>query len=174
MYTMRQHLSARLVVMPEIARLNEDQWSVLRDMRLRALRESPQMFLSTADLQQDWEQPEWEEEFKRGVWYFGRVSGQDIGLIGVTREPNALPSECYMEYMWISPECRRKGMGGHMLTELLDILRESGMRTVRLWVLDGNDTAVRLYERLGFKSTGEVEPILTRPGRTEARMLLNL
>jgi ribosomal protein S18 acetylase RimI-like enzyme len=174
MPTMRQHAAARPVVMPEITRLNEDQWSALREMRLSALRESPRMFLSTEEREKTWERPDWEEEFKRGVWYFGRVSGEDIGLIGVTREPNAPPGECYIEYMWISPECRCQGMGERMLTELLDILRESGMLTVRLWVLDGNDTAVRLYERLGFESTGEVEAIVTRPGRTEARMLLNL
>ena len=45
------------------------------------------MFLSTVEREKAWEQPDWEEEFKRGVWYFGRVSGEDIGLIGVTREP---------------------------------------------------------------------------------------
>ena len=174
MRTMRQHAAARPVVMPEITRLSEDQWSALREMRLLALHESPRMFLSTEEREKVWERPDWEEEFKRGAWYFGRVSGEDIGLIGATREPNAPPDECYVEYMWISPENRGQGMGEHMLTALLDTLRESGTRTARLWVLDGNDTAVRLYERAGFRSTGEVQAIATRPGRTEARMLLNL
>jgi ribosomal protein S18 acetylase RimI-like enzyme len=174
MRPMRPHLTAGPIAMPKITRLNEDQWAALRDMRLCALRESPQMFLSKADDQKDWERPDWEEEFKRGVWYFGTVENHDMGLIGVTREPNAPPHECYIEYMWISPGFRRQGMGKHMLSELLDSLRDSGMRTVRLWVLDGNHTASRLYERLGFKSTNEVVPIAARPGRTEERMLLNL
>ena len=174
MRTMRQHLAARPVAMPKLTQLNEDQWSALREMRLSALRESPRMFLSTEEREKTWERPDWEEEFKRGVWYFGEVSDQAVGLIGVTREPNSPPDECYIEYMWISPRYRRQGMGEHMLTALLDILRESGTRTVRLWVLDGNDIAFRLYERLGFERTGEVQAIASRPGRTEARMLLNL
>jgi ribosomal protein S18 acetylase RimI-like enzyme len=132
------------------------------------------MFLSTEGRERAWERPDWEEEFKRGNWYICTVGEQRMGLIGVTREPNAPPYECHIEYMWIWPEYRARGVGQHMLRTVLGQLRECGMRTVRLWVLDGNDTAVRLYERAGFRSTGEVQAIATRPGRTEARMLLNL
>lgn len=174
MHTSRQRPAARSVVMPEMTRITDDQWSTLREIRLSALRESPQMFLSTEDREKVWEQPDWEAEFKRGDWYFGEVDDSPVALIGVTREPEMPPRECYIEYMWVSPDYRRQGMAQHLLRTLLNSLRDSGVDKVMLWVLDGNYTAVRLYERLGFKSTNEVQPILTRPGRTEARMLLYL
>ncbi|HUJ04980.1 MAG TPA: GNAT family N-acetyltransferase [Streptosporangiaceae bacterium] len=41
-----------------------------------------------------------------------------------------------------------------MVRSVLSDLRASGIRTVYLWVLDGNDPAVGLYVRLGFVSTG--------------------
>jgi ribosomal protein S18 acetylase RimI-like enzyme len=171
---MRQHLEAEHAAMPKITRLTDDQWSELREMRLAAQHESPQMFLSTEDREKAYERPNWEEEFKRGAWYFGSVDKQTMGLIGVTREAYMPPEECYIEYMWVSPKFRRKGIGERMLCALLDNLRVSGMRKVRLWVLDGNDVAVRLYERIGFESTGEQQDIEGRPGRTEARMVLHL
>jgi ribosomal protein S18 acetylase RimI-like enzyme len=174
MRTMRQPLATESVAMPKMTRLTDDQWSELREMRLSALSESPQMFLSTEKRERAYERAKWEEEFKRGDWYFGTIGDQVIGLIGVTREQDMPPDECYIEYMWVSPEFRRKGMGRHMLGALLDDLRVSGKRKVRLWVLDGNDTAVRLYERIGFVSTGEQQDIEERPGRTEARMVLHL
>jgi ribosomal protein S18 acetylase RimI-like enzyme len=61
-----------------------------------------------------------------------------------------------------------------MLTVVLGRLRESGVRTAYLWVLDGNDAAVRLYKRVGFISSDQRQPLAERPGRTEELMQFNL
>jgi ribosomal protein S18 acetylase RimI-like enzyme len=61
-----------------------------------------------------------------------------------------------------------------MLTIILDRLQTSGVRTVFLWVLDGNDTAIRLYKRVGFVSTNHRQPLSADPERSEERMQLDL
>jgi len=43
-----------------------------------------------------------------------------------------------------------------------------------LWVLDGNGPALQLYERFGFASTRERQPLPADPTRSEERMLLHL
>jgi hypothetical protein len=48
------------------------------------------------------------------------------------------------------------------------------MRTAFLWVLDGNEVAMRVYRRAGFMSTNHRQPLVARPGRTEERLYLNL
>jgi ribosomal protein S18 acetylase RimI-like enzyme len=45
---------------------------------------------------------------------------------------------------------------------------------VVLWVADHNDAARRLYERLGFRPTGESQPLPSNPARSESRMRLPL
>jgi RimJ/RimL family protein N-acetyltransferase len=61
-----------------------------------------------------------------------------------------------------------------MLTVVLDHLRTAGVRTAYLWVLDGNEVAMRLYKRAGFIRTNHRQPLAARPGRTEERLYLNL
>jgi ribosomal protein S18 acetylase RimI-like enzyme len=116
----------------------------------------------------------WRAEFDRGGWCIGFREGQPVSLLGVTREPDTPQHQCYLEYVWVSPECRRSGVAAFMLTIVLDQLRASGVRTAFLWVLDGNNAAVRLYKRLGFVSTNHRQPLADCPGRSEERMELDL
>jgi ribosomal protein S18 acetylase RimI-like enzyme len=61
-----------------------------------------------------------------------------------------------------------------MIKVVLDRLPADGVRTVFLWVLDGNDLAIRVYERAGFVRTNHSEELEARPGRTEELLQLDL
>jgi ribosomal protein S18 acetylase RimI-like enzyme len=61
-----------------------------------------------------------------------------------------------------------------LLRTVLDRLRDSGVRMAWLWILNGNDPALRLYEQFGFQSTNERQPLPGQPGRYEERMRLRL
>jgi hypothetical protein len=61
-----------------------------------------------------------------------------------------------------------------MTNLVLDRLKRSGIRTVFLWILDGNESAMRLFRRLGFISCNHHQPLEERPGRSEELMKLNL
>jgi ribosomal protein S18 acetylase RimI-like enzyme len=54
------------------------------------------------------------------------------------------------------PSERRRGLGEAVLVAGLDAARERGCRTAWLEVIDRNDPAVRLYERLGFQRERDV------------------
>ena len=157
-----------------VKQLTPDQWSELREIRLAALADSPQMFLSSYEREVDYAPAIWENEFKRGDWYAGYVGGTPVCMIGVTKEPDMPPDECYLEYMWVSPQFRGSGIARSLLEEVLGNLREAGYATVLLWVLSGNDIAAHLYERMGFDWTGRAQPLADRPGRCERQMRLGL
>lgn len=61
-----------------------------------------------------------------------------------------------------------------MLTTVLKRLQDCGVRTAFLWVLDGNEAATSLYERVGFVRTNHRQPLTARPGRSEERLMLTL
>lgn len=157
-----------------VKQLTPDQWSELKDIRLTALADSPQMFLSSFDREKGYTRPRWETEFKRGDWYAGYAGGRPICIVGVTKETDTPADECFIEYMWVAPQYRRSGVARSLLEEVLSDLRDTGCKTVFLWILDGNDIAAHLYERLGFDWTGRVQPLADRPGRSELQMSLNL
>ena len=158
--------------MPYIKQLVPDEWPVLRDMRLAALRESPHSFLSTYEKEEAFDEPKWRAEFGRGDWTVSLQDDEPAGIVGCTREVGAPAYERYLEYIWVAPRWRNTGVARHMLTVVLDRLRASGVRTAYLWVLDGNDAAVRLYKGVGFISSNHRQP--ARPGRTEELMQFNL
>jgi ribosomal protein S18 acetylase RimI-like enzyme len=164
--------------------LTEDNWRRLRDIRLSALQGDPPMFLSSHEIEAAYAEQRWRQEFSRGEWnvMVGHDAGtgilgehaQDIGLVGVTREPATPSQECYLEYLWVAPGFRRSGVASLMLRTVLERLRDSGVDTVLLWILDGNDGAMRLYQRFGFQSTGLRQPLPLDPARAEEKMLLRL
>ena len=61
----------------------------------------------------------------------------------------------YLEYLWVVPEFRRVGVASLLLRTALTRLRASGVHTVWLYILDGNDPAKQLYQRFGFQSANE-------------------
>ena len=160
--------------MPEIRPLASAEWRVLREVRLRALLDSPQAFLSTFEQERVYGEQRWRSEFYRGPWTIGAVPGGAVGLLGAPRGPGVDADEHYLEYLWVAPGHRRSGLGLALLTTMLGRLRADGIRIVNLWVLDGNDLALRLYRRVGFVSTGLRQPLAGRPGVSEERYSLDL
>ena len=113
----------------------------------------------------------WRAELDHGDWYIGTIEAKPVGLLCITREDEAPTDECFLESLWVMPERRGKGIGFAMITGILDRLRADGIRTVFLWVLDGNPDAIGLYERAGFALTGDHEPLPDDPDRFEEKMV---
>jgi ribosomal protein S18 acetylase RimI-like enzyme len=76
----------------------------------------------------------------------------------------------------VAPTHRRRGVARRMLTAVLEDLVPDDVTQLALWVLDGNEAAVAVYRRLGFSSTGIVQPLdeAGMPGRSEERLVRHL
>jgi len=62
--------------------------------------------------------------------------------------------------MWVSPELRGQGVGRALLDRLLAWTESKELgRSVCLEVNPDQETAVRLYEGRGFKSTSKISPL---------------
>jgi ribosomal protein S18 acetylase RimI-like enzyme len=162
----------------QLRHLGRDEWQVLRDVRLNALRESPQSFLAEYEQEEKYGQERWQIEFDRGDWILGELGDRYVCLTGVTRESGAPVHERYLEYVWVAPDFRRRGTALNMLSDIVGELEESGVRTVSLWTLwtpDGNDPARLLYERLHFITTNGRQKLESDPrGRWWERLRLDL
>ena len=84
-----------------------------------------------------------------------------LGLLGALRatlilalfERELSPRELLMDGISVSPGARGGGVGTKLLEELKLFAAREGFRTIRLDVINTNDGARRLYERLGFIPT---------------------
>jgi ribosomal protein S18 acetylase RimI-like enzyme len=66
---------------------------------------------------------------------------------------------CHLARLAIAPAARGRGLGGTLVRELCRIGSAGlGVDTYSLFVLQGNERAIRLYERLGFTPAPCPEP----------------
>lgn len=74
-----------------------------------------------------------------------------IALVAYRDRPRHGPWRASLFAMCVVPAARRLGVGGALLQRVLDDARARGCDPVTLEVLEPNDRALRLYERLGFR-----------------------
>lgn len=79
--------------------------------------------------------------------------GEPVGLanLGLRR------TEAWIGGIGVLPDARRRGLGELLMRELIEVARARGARRIALEVLEQNVPASRLYEKLGFGRTREVE-----------------
>jgi ribosomal protein S18 acetylase RimI-like enzyme len=100
----------------------------------------------------------WQERIAR-PWGHILVAERD-GIVGFaacgeTRDEDVdreKVGELYVIY--VHPAEWRQGHGRALLREALRCLQEEGFEHVLLWVLQGNEQAIRFYERAGFEADG--------------------
>jgi ribosomal protein S18 acetylase RimI-like enzyme len=146
---------------------------------LAALSDSPSAFGSSLEAESRRPDNEWEARAHAGaagvdrVTFFALIDDKIVGLIGGFR-PDPDDGVVELVSMWAAPECRRTGVGRALVGAVVRWAREARAGTVCLWVTVGNVPALRLYESLGFRETGEVQPLPSDLSREEARMTLEL
>ena len=96
-----------------------------------------------------------------------------VGIAGGYREEIG-STEVHLVSMWTAPEVRRTGLGRLLVGAVIDWAADTGASSVGLWVTRGNAPAQLLYESMGFRETGEHQPLPSDPCADEVRMILHL
>ncbi len=71
---------------------------------------------------------------------------------------------CYLEELYVVPECRGEGHGRMLMQAAMDVAREQGATTMEIGTAVSDRAARGLYESLGFTN-------LEKDGRPETQML---
>jgi GNAT superfamily N-acetyltransferase len=162
----------------EIRPTTEEDWAPLRDIRLRALADSPSAFGSTFEGERDRTEAEWRQwagrgRSGRGVMFVAAVDGRFVGIAGGFPEEER-PDAVHLVSMWVEPESRRDGVGRALIDAVVRWAGDAGASVVNLWVTDGNDQAIALYRACGFVATGEQQPLPSNPALNEEKYRLTL
>jgi len=151
--------------------LTPAEWKILQKIRLEALRESPQAFLSNYDLEFRWAEDDWRRMLVNALWVVARQGRRTIGL-ACSNPDRDRPEVCHLESVWVTPPHRKLGVTRALVDFVKDIERRAGVVELLVWVLEGNHDARMVYERLGFRFTGERQPAPGQVNRYEERLRL--
>lgn len=95
-----------------------------------------------------------------------------IGMLAFSRYDKADYRHCGDFGMAVLPGHWRKGIGSTMLLELERWCRAAGVMKIELGVWDGNDAAVRLYEKHGYQLEGRRKNSILRDGKFKDLLLM--
>lgn len=152
----------------ELATLGTEDWYIAREVRLRALKDSPSAYISEYEDEVAVGEEGWRERFTRMQWIVARHQARVIGLASSVRVDSRPPYERHIESVWVDPRHRRTGVLRSIFGRLTDV--EPDVSEWRVWVLDTNTVAQEVYDRLGFSPTGEWQPLADGSGRLEIRL----
>jgi GNAT superfamily N-acetyltransferase len=157
-----------------------DDWKTWRDLRLRALQDTPTAFGSTYERELAFTEDDWRDRAgglanaavlgtgTAGPSLLAFVGDVAVGMGGGFRD---LPGWLHVVAMWTDPAWRGHGAGSAVLEHLKAWSAGQGLR-VHLDVETGNQGARRLYERAGFVATGETRPLRDGSPYEVERMVL--
>ncbi len=93
-----------------------------------------------------------------------------VGFAGYgSYRDETLPEHGEVFAIYVLAEYQGKKIGYELMNAALD--RLSNYKRVALWVLKGNDKAIRFYERYGFRFDGTEAEIMLGTPNTELRMI---
>ncbi len=155
--------------MIELRALTPADWPIWRNLRLAALADAPHAFGSVL--------ADWQGSGDREDRWRGRLSipdsynvvavldGEPVGM--ASGVPTGEPAMVELISMWVSPAARGQGVGDQLIQSVEQWARQVQAGVLRLAVAEDNEPAVALYERNGFRHTGEPSNLMPDGVRRE-------
>lgn len=150
----------------EIRRFLPHEWRVYRQIRMRALADSPYAFGSTLAEAQARTDADWQSRFcpaqSAPLEYplLALVDDQPAGLAWGHIHPLEL-TVAHLFQMWVDPQFRRLHLGELLVNAVVDWARNHRVAYVELDVATGNPAALALYRKCGFLEWGQPHPLRT-------------
>ena len=148
---------------------------VLKEVRLRALRDTPSAFSSTYEKESLLGDADWIDRAARwsggrSITYLAKDHGVPCGIVAafLDEDDTAL---AHLVSMWVAPTHRRRGIGAQLVQKIFAWARACHVRTMKLLVTSNNDAATKLYEGLGFAMTGKTTTHANDPSLGDCEMI---
>ena len=133
--------------------MRDEEWRELRELRLEALRDSPDAFWTLHEEALERTDADW-REWTTFACHVAVDDGRLVGMVaGFPDEED--PEAADLIAMYVRPDARGRGIGTALVDAQLGWARAEGFTRMLLMVNVEQTSAFRLYERCGFSDTGE-------------------
>lgn len=140
--------------------LDEDEWQAYRDVRLRALRESPEAFAASVDEEEQLPEELWRERMARSRRLLAEEGSDVIGVesLGTTHRTQ-ITGAGELFGLWVQADRRGAGVARRLLEKAATVAREEGLKQLLYWVGTDNGRAVAFASSFGFRPTDSRRPM---------------
>lgn len=139
--------------------LDEESWGEYRDVRLRALQESPEAFVATVEEEREYDEQLWRTRMRRSRRLLAEDGGAVVGVVSVGAERVSDDGVGELFGLWVEPELRGKGVARKLLEAAARQARHDDLRHLVYWVGTDNGRAVAFASSFGFRPTDSRRPV---------------
>lgn len=143
--------------------LGGEDWPIYRKLRLAALQEAPQAFVSTYSDEQAYDADFWQARMARSARLVAAIATAESGPfepVGIVSIGEGEQPETGALYgLWVAPEHRGEGIAMSLVQAAARQARADRRRWVTLWVATDNGRAVAFFSSVGFRPTEERRPM---------------
>ncbi len=145
-----------------IKKLGKNDWREWREIRLEALKKSPDSFLSSFEEEDKTPDNMWVEQLENSLKFGYFINDEIVGCSGLLIEKAAKISHTATLFgMYVKDGVRGSGVGLALVNFVKDYAKKNHVKHLYLGCNAQNLGAVKLYKKCGFKVYG------TRPDYTK-------
>jgi len=134
--------------------LEEGDWEAYREVRLAALRESPQAFLTTYAEEVTKPEQYWRNRMVQAHQLLAERGGEPLGVASVEMTKGDAQSADLCD-LWVTPEARNTGIASLLVQAAADQAIRDGRTRLYYWVSTENGRAIGFASNAGFRVTSE-------------------
>ena len=134
--------------------LSESDWQLYRDLRLRALTESPESFTATLADEADQDEQYWRDRMIRSQRLVADRGGRSEGIASLAASAEN-PDASEIFGLYVIPEARSTGVSWRLTEAAAALATRQGFRQLLYWVGVHNARAVAFAKNFGFRSTDQ-------------------
>jgi ribosomal protein S18 acetylase RimI-like enzyme len=160
--------------MPVLEPIRPKNAHLLKAVRLQALKDSPLAFGSTYAKESQFTDADWlkravDWNSDRSVGYLALDGEKPCGIAGAFLDEKD-PTIAHLVSMWVSPRHRRSGIGRALVGTIQAWAEDRNAHFLRLDVTNTNLAAIKFYQQIGFRPTGNTSPYPNDPALFEYEM----
>ena len=101
-----------------VRRIRASDWQLLRELRLRSLREAPEAFGQSHENALRMPDSDWQATARASIhgdsrtWLIAEAGGEAVGVVQARRRA---PDDCLVFSMWVAPAARQGGVGRQLI-----------------------------------------------------------
>lgn len=158
----------------EVRRAVSDDWTAMKEIRLRSLAEAPTAFGSTLEWEQAFTEETWRSRLETNLAFLALDGDRVVGTATGFDDPETNPGTVRLVAMFVEVAARGTGCAHRLIDAVSSAAATAGAQQLVLDVTDVNAVAARCYQRYGFRETGGRRPLPHSPEITEIEMVLDL
>jgi len=156
--------------------LDEEDWHLYRDVRLAALKESPNSFTASYEEEVAQDEPFWRNRMVRSARFLAERDGVATGVVSLGRSSDD-PETGEIFGLYVTPAARNTGTSWRLVEAAADRAKAEGLRQVNYWVGTENARAIAFAANFGFRPSGDRRETRVQNadyGELEVSMVLSL